>query len=73
MSSPVISSRNIIARFRDAFSGLAECDQDFADFRSTFTEAEWLSFVSHAAGFITSSLWRSEELLDAAGERNETQ
>lgn len=70
MSSPVISSRNIIARFRDAFSGLAECDQDFADFRSTFTEA---GFVSHAAGFITSSLWRSEELLDAAGERNETQ
>lgn len=72
MSSPVISSRNIIARFRDAFNRLAECDQDFDDFRATFTEAEWLSFVNHAAGFITSSLWKSEELLDAEANRNET-
>jgi len=62
-----ISSRNIIARFRNAFNKLAECDEDLADFRATFTDDEWARFVGHAAGFITSALWRSEEQLDADG------
>lgn len=60
-----ISSRNIIARFHNAFDKLSECDEDLADFRTTFTDDEWARFVGHAAGFITSALWRSEEQLDA--------
>lgn len=67
-----ISSRNIIARFRNAFNKLAKCHEDLADFRADFTDDEWLSFVNFAAGFITSSLWNSEELLDAEENRNET-
>lgn len=66
-----ISDRNIIARFRDAFNMLAKCDEDLADFRATFTEDEWRRFVNHAAGFITSSLWKSEEKLDAVGNKDE--
>lgn len=72
MSRPVISSRNIIPRFRDAFNKLAKCHEDLVDFRATFTDDEWLRFVNFAAGFITSSLWKSEELLDAEANRDET-
>ncbi len=66
-----ISSRNLIARFRDAFDNLAECDEDLMVFRATFTEEEWRRFVNHAAGFITSSLWLSEERLNADGIKDE--
>lgn len=66
-----ISSRNLIARFRDAFDNLAECDEDLLVFRTTFTEEEWQRFVNHAAGFITSSLWMSEEKLNTADNKDE--
>jgi len=71
VSKPTISSRNLISRFRDAFDSLAEADGDLADFRETFTDDEWHRFVSHAAGFITSSLWASEERLDSTGGKDE--
>jgi hypothetical protein len=71
VNNPTISSRNLISRFRDAFNALAEADEDLADFRATFTDDEWHRFVSHAAGFITSSLWASEERLDSTGGKDE--
>lgn len=71
MKNPTISSRNIISRFHDAVNALVEADGDLADFRETFTDDEWRRWVSHAAGFITSSLWASEERLDNAGGKDE--
>jgi hypothetical protein len=69
--NPIISSRNIIPRFRDAFNALAEVDGDLADFGATLTDDEWHRFVSHAAGFITCSLRASEERLDSTGGKDE--
>ena len=56
-----ITTKNIHNRFRHAINTLCECDQDFEDFKNTFTEEEWYKFVSHMSGWVISSLLNSEE------------